>query len=368
MTIAANTSGHDSSAHDHDDNCSSLEDDSYDTARDHRDMLSVEGPGGGDAVGENGQNGVLEKKKKGALRRNFKRFRRLSGRIVNDFRVQIFIILLIVVNAVMIGIGTFDFVSEDPQLDAKFQTVDRAFLIIFTIELVMQFIYRGLSLFTDGWLVFDLIIIVASWAFETVQIIRAFRVFRAFRLVTRIDTLRNLVNSLFEVLPRLSAIFMLLLLIFYIFAVMFTTLFKDLELSDDYFSSLDTTLFTLFQFMTMEWSEVSREVMEVYSWAWLPFVVFVAISGFIVFNLIIAVVCDAVAVIEQEKHDEEAEAAAAADAVLDEATQEKITHLTAQMEGLVLAQHEIQQQIDRLTKQYFELQGGIAFSPTTNSS
>ena len=211
--------------------------------------------------------------------RNISRFRRKCGAIVNHPCMQVFIVLLIVVNAIMIGIGTFDFVTEDPRLDRIFQTVDRAFLIIFTIELVMQFIYRGFQLLLDGWLVFDLIIIVMSWAFESVQIIRAFRIFRALRLVAKIETLRDLVSSLFAVFPRLSAIGMLLLLVFYIFAVMTTTLFKDLPLSDDFFINLGASLFTLFQFMTMEWSEVSREVMVYYSWAWAPFVIFVAISG-----------------------------------------------------------------------------------------
>jgi len=217
--------------------------------------------------------------KKGGILRRTSSFRRKCGAIVNHPWVQVFIVLLIVVNAIMIGIGTFNFVTENDRIDAIFHKVDRAFLIIFTIELVMQFIYRGLHLFTDGWLVFDLVIIVMSWAFESVQIIRAFRIFRALRLVTRIETLRDLVSSLFAVFPRLSAIGMLLMLVFYIFAVMTTTLFKELPLSDNYFTNLGASLFTLFQFMTMEWSEVTREVMEFYSWAWAPMVIFVAISG-----------------------------------------------------------------------------------------
>lgn len=232
--------------------------------------------GDGREAGDNATDGSV--KKSGPLRHT-SAFRRKCGATVNHPWTQVFIVLLIVVNAIMIGIGTFDFVTENVRIDDIFQKVDRAFLIIFTIELVMQFVYRGLHLFTDGWLVFDFIIIVMSWAFESVQIIRAFRIFRALRLVTRIETLRDLVSSLFAVFPRLSAIGMLLLLVFYIFAVMTTTLFQDLPLSDDYFNNLGLSLFTLFQFMTMEWSEVTREVMEYYSWAWAPFVIFVAISG-----------------------------------------------------------------------------------------
>jgi hypothetical protein len=112
--------------------------------------------------------------------------------------------------------------------------------------------------------------------------------------------MRNLVAALFDIMPRLGAITALLLLIFYIFAVLFTQLFGELTLSGEYFTRLDYSLFTLFVMMTMEWADVARECMAEIWWAWAPFVAFIMITGFIVFNLIIAVVCDAVAVIENK--------------------------------------------------------------------
>ena len=200
----------------------------------------------------------------------------------------------------MMGIATFDFVSENPQVDNVFEKTDTVFLIIFTIELGMQLMYHGWLLFKDGWLVFDFIIVVSSWSFASLQIIRAFRIFRALRIITRIETMRNLVTALFDIMPRLGAITALLLLIFYIFAVLFTQLFGDLELSAPFFTTLDQSLLTLFVMMTMEWADVARECMDQIWWAWAPFILFIMITGFIVFNLIIAVVCDAVAVIENK--------------------------------------------------------------------
>jgi hypothetical protein len=112
--------------------------------------------------------------------------------------------------------------------------------------------------------------------------------------------MRNLVAALFDIMPRLGAITALLMLIFYIFAVLFTQLFGELELSAPFFSRLDNSLLTLFVMMTMEWADVARECMDQIWWAWAPFIAFIMITGFIVFNLIIAVVCDAVAVIENK--------------------------------------------------------------------
>ena len=115
------------------------------------------------------------------------------GAIVNNENVQFFIVILIAINAVMMGVGTFDFVTENPSVDQAFETTDKVFLIIFTIELCMQFIFHGWRLLLDGWLVFDLIVIAMSWSFQQVQIIRAFRIFRALRLITRIEVMKNLV-------------------------------------------------------------------------------------------------------------------------------------------------------------------------------
>lgn len=254
------------------------------------------------------------------------------GEWINDTRFQTFIVSLIAINGIMLGIATYDFVKDDRTTSHIMETFDLVCLIIFTIELGMQFLYWGYKLFQSGWLVFDLIIITASWGFAQFRIIRAFRIFRALRLVTRIQTMRSLVLgtskrgtnikkiihgsfthslthlrasiyiALFSVMPRMVAIGLLLFLISYIFAVMFTQLFKDLSLEEPYFVRIDNTFFTLFQIMTLDnWSEVVRQVMEYYTWAWFPFITFVIISGFIVVNLIIAVICDAIAAL----HDDE---------------------------------------------------------------
>lgn len=226
-------------------------------------------------------------------------FRKLSGAIVNHPYVQSGIVVMIIANAIMMGIGTFNFVTDSESVSNAFEIVDEVFLVMFTIELVLQFIHLGLKLFLDGWLVFDFVIIVVSWSSTSLQIIRTFRIFRALRLVTRVKVMKNLILAIVSVMPKLAAIFLLLILVFYIFAVMMTQLFKNLykdqQTEADYFGSLELTLFTLFQIMTLDgWGEIARQVIHVYSWAWLPFTAFVAVSGFVIVNLMIAVICGAV--------------------------------------------------------------------------
>jgi len=76
-----------------------------------------------------------------------------------------------------------------------------------------------------------------------------------------------------------------------------------------------------------------------------------------VFNLIIAVICDAVAIIESEKHDEDERDGQIDGALIDEMTQQKVQSLNKQMAGLVFAQQQMQTQIDNLTREYHALQG-----------
>ena len=98
----------------------------------------------------------------------------------------------------------------------------------------------------------------------------------------------------------------MLLLIFYIFAVMFTQLFAGFTPEDpaetNYFETLDQSMLSLFQLMTMdEWAEIVRALQPQYSWAWLPLILFVIISGFIVVNLIVAVICDAIGALDEKE-------------------------------------------------------------------
>lgn len=184
------------------------------------------------------------------------RSRIFAGKVVNSEKVQILIVVLIAINGILLGIGTFDFVDDNKRIHDIFNAIDQVFLIIFTIELGFQFLYHGWRLLLDGWLVFDLIVITISWAFSSLQIVRAFRIFRALRLVTRIKTMKNLVSAIFGVMPRIMAISLLLSLIFYIFSVMFTALFSDLYERGftewDYFGRLDLSFFTLFQIMVSQ--------------------------------------------------------------------------------------------------------------------
>ena len=68
----------------------------------------------------------------------------------------------------------------------------------------------------------------------------------------------------------------------------------------NYFSRMDYTLFTLFQFMCFDdWADVARGIMAEKSWAWVPIIAWCLISGFVVANLFIAVICESLVSLDE---------------------------------------------------------------------
>ena len=238
-----------------------------------------------------------------------------------------FMIFLIVVNSIQMGLGTFPFVTSNPSLEKKFETADLAFLIIFTVEIILAMAHYlrvdRFDFFTlkfkkkyeeeqlerkanIPWITFDALVIIFSWAFLSMSIIRAFRIFRALRLISKFESMRGIVNALAAVGYKMLMVVFLTVILFIIFGVgctiMFGDLYKEGLTEFDYFGSIDKSFLTLFQLMCFDnWHEPARDVMNTYWWSWIIFVLFVILSGFVVANLVIAIICDSLITMNQQK-------------------------------------------------------------------
>jgi len=241
-----------------------------------------------------------------------KHTRRIARTLVENERFQLTIIALIAINSILMGVATFDFVSQNDSITKSFERVDSLILIIFTAELALNLYAYGSSFFYDSWLLFDLVSIVLSWVFATFTIIRSFRIFRAFRLFAKIDSLKKIIQALTSTSEQMLAILFVLGILFYIFAVMFTQLFGDCyeegcyaedenSLGINYFGRLDYTMFTLFMLMSMEnWSDIIRMTDSRYPWSWIPLLTFMVVSAFVMLNLVIAVLCEALSALKDD--------------------------------------------------------------------
>lgn len=210
---------------------------------------------------------------------------------------QRFIITLILVNAATLGLET------SPRIVASYgpllTVIDHVALYIFVAELLVKVYAYRWEFLRDPWNLFDTAVVGVSLLPSTgsLSVLRALRVLRVLRLVSAVPRMRFVVESLVRSLPGLGSIGCLLLLFFYVYAVMATKLYG--ERFPEWFGDLWSSMFSLFQIMTLEgWAEIAREVMAVSPWAWLFFLVFILIGTFTVLNLFIAVIVNAM----QEPH------------------------------------------------------------------
>lgn len=221
--------------------------------------------------------------------------------LVQSAKFQNFIMFLIIINGITMGLET----SKSIVLEyGNFLHIfDTLVIGIFTIEIILRIYAHRISFFKDGWSLFDFAIVAISLvpASAGFEILRILRVFRLLRLITVVPQMRKVVMALVSVIPGMASIAALLSLFFYIFAIMATQLYS--ESFPLWFGSLGESFYTLFQIMTLEsWSMgIVRPIMEVHPYAWTFFIPFIFMVTFIMVNLIVAVVVDAMAEINKEE-------------------------------------------------------------------
>lgn len=206
--------------------------------------------------------------------------------------VQAFVIVLILLNAVVLGLET------SPRMMANWGhvlvPVDKAILFVFVVELVVKLLARGPRFFTRGWDLFDFFVVGIALvpAAGPFAVLRALRVLRVLRLLSTVPQLRFVVDALVKAIPGIGSIFLLIGVLFYVFAVIATSLYGPTF--PEWFGSLPRSFFSLFQVMTLEsWSMgIVRPIMAVHPSAWAFFVPFILIATFTMLNLFIGVIVD----------------------------------------------------------------------------
>ena len=226
---------------------------------------------------------------------------------------QNFILIVIVLNAAIMGIQTARGLPGG--VKTFLSGLDTVCLWIFILELALKLVAYRLRFFVDGWNLFDLVVVLTS-IFSSLSFFSVFRVFRifrvtrslkalkslrGFRLVSRLRELRVIVEAIGRSIPGIFWSGMLLMLVYYIFAIMGCSLFG--ESFPQWFGSIGGSFYTLFQVMTLEsWSMgISRPVMEVFPWAWAYFVPFVLCTSFLIMNVVVGIVVNAISEVSEEQ-------------------------------------------------------------------
>ena len=213
---------------------------------------------------------------------------------------ELFIILVIIASALLIGVKTYQLTSwVKPLLDG----LDLLITLIFLVEISIRFLGepQKRAFFRNGWNVFDTLIVFISLIpiddTDSALVARLVRVFRVLRMVSIVPELRLLLNSIISALPRLGYVAALIFIIFYIYAAA-GSLFFD-RINPELWGNISIAMLTLFRVMTFEdWTDVMYETMDVYSWSWIFYLTFIFLTTFAFLNMVIGIV---VSVLDEEQ-------------------------------------------------------------------
>ncbi len=215
-----------------------------------------------------------------------------------------FISAVILLNCLVLGLDTSEFIKAS---GAKWlEIIDKACLAVFVVELGLKIYAFKLAFFTGkdrGWNAFDFIIVAVSLLGASgSSVLRALRVFRALRLLSVLPQMRLVTEAMLHTLPSLLGVGVLLFIFYYVYAVLCVNLFGT-EFPQ-HFGSLGASFGTLFQLMIMDdFGNLVRPMAEKFAYAWVVFVSFVLIVGFVVLNLVVGIIVESINEIKERKND-----------------------------------------------------------------
>jgi len=220
-----------------------------------------------------------------------------SSRLVDARQFQLTIFAVILLNALVLGLETYDSIARDWG-DILFLINDIC-LGIFVVEILIRvsaFGRRPLAYFRSGWNVFDFFVVFAVFipgVRENALLLRLVRLLRIIRIISVLPDLRVLVSGMGRALRPIGAMGALTVLFLFVYGMVGVQLFGEQE--PDRWANIGTAMLTLFTVLTLEgWNEVLFNAQEVTRFAWVFFVSFVLIASFLVINVLIAIIITSV--------------------------------------------------------------------------
>ncbi|HEX7293024.1 MAG TPA: ion transporter [Solirubrobacterales bacterium] len=213
-------------------------------------------------------------------------------RVADSSRFQLFILGVILANAVVLGLETYD--SIDREYGGFLEALNDIFLGIFVVEIAIRIAAHGRrpqDYFKSGWNVFDFVVIGAALLpglRQNATILRLLRLLRIVRVVSIFPDLRFLIRGMATSLPPIGSMAMLTSLLIYIYGILGWILFAETD--PEHWSDIGEAMLSLFVVLTLEsWPEIMGAVIDVHPWAWIYFVSYVLIASFLLINMVIAI-------------------------------------------------------------------------------
>jgi len=218
------------------------------------------------------------------------------------------VIFIIVLSAISIGAKTYDIA---PFFEQMLGGLDTAVTYFFLAEILVRFsaCQNKSRFFTDGWNLFDTIIVIGSLVplqnAEAVLIGRLLRVFRVLRLVSVVPELRSLINALLKAIPRMGYIALLMFIIFYIYGAIGSLFFARID--EGLWGDVSVAMLTLFRVATFEdWTDVMYATMAEYPLSWIFYLSFIFLTAFVFLNMMVGTILDVMTAEHNQETEEQA--------------------------------------------------------------
>lgn len=227
-----------------------------------------------------------------APRREPDRTGRLA-RLVDSDAFNLSIAVVIVVNAVVLGLDTFPEVAD--RYGSLLLGVNQVLYFVYVAELILRFASYGRhpqDFFRSGWNIFDLVVIGAvliPGVADNTQLLRILRLARIARLLRFLPDARMLLATILRSIPPLGSLVVLTFLLLFMYGMLGWSVFGQ-ALPNEW-GTITRAMLTLFVLLTLEnfptYLDAAREVTP---WATVYFVSYVLIAAFVVFNLLIGII------------------------------------------------------------------------------
>lgn len=239
--------------------------------------------------------------------------------LIHHRHFSLFIGGIIALNAIHIGIETNHEAHRSPgeelSEEQHWVVIEILFAVIFLVELILRLIAERCDFFFDGWNNFDFLLVVCS-CFDTfiigmmdsdgkqlniitvLRIMRLVRLARIFRLLRFFKELWLLVTGIAGAMRTLVWAFLLLGVLIYVCAILAFQLLGEPYREEDpdinmHFGSLEITMFTNFQLITLEgWPDICRIAMVHEGWSFLYFILYLSFTTFGIMNIVVAVIVE----------------------------------------------------------------------------
>ncbi|MFZ9669317.1 MAG: ion transporter [Solirubrobacterales bacterium] len=221
-----------------------------------------------------------------------------------------FIFTVIILNAIVLGLETYPDI-QDRYGDTLF-LLNEIFLGVFIVEILLRISAYGSrpwNYFRSGWNVFDFVVVFAVFipgVRENATLLRLVRLLRVVRVVSVLPDLRVLLSGMARAIPPIASMAALAVLLIFIYGMIGWKIFG--EAIPERWGDIGEAMLTLFTVLTLEgWNEILFAGQEVTQFSWVFFVSFVLIASFLLINILIAIIINAVEEAREAERTQEAE-------------------------------------------------------------